>query len=333
MTSIIQRANTTGTRIAALTAVMWLVAGPTAVVAQNDHSNYPTQQIRLIIPYAPGGATDIIFRLFANEAEKELGVSIVPVNMSGANATIGSREVRNARPDGYTLLGSHEVIAAANITGIVDYSFDAFEPVALITQTPNLATINSNLGFETLEDFRKHAVDKPGELAWGITPGGTSHYFIAMMMDSMEMPLDALRLIDYEGTGEEIMGVQRGEISGNMTNFASARAQIAEGTFRALAVAHDARLPQLPDVPTFTELGYDFVNATSRGFFAPAGTPDAIIERLAEAFRVTSESPELKARIEDELGSIIRFLPPEEQRAFFANAEERLRKLAELLDM
>jgi len=287
----------------------------------------------MVIPYSPGGATDIIFRLFAGQAEGELGVAIVPVNMSGASATVGSREVRNAAPDGYTILGSHEVIAAANISGVVDYSFEAFSPVSLITQTPNMATINAGLGFETLDEFKIYVEENPGELTWGITPGSTSHFFIAMMMEEMGIDSNSLRLIDYEGTGDAITAVQRGEISGTMTNYTSARAQIEEGTFMVLAVAHDERLPQLPDAPTFIELGYDFVNATSRAFFAPAGTPEAIIDILAENFRLAAEAPELQARIEDELGSIVRFLPPEETRIFFENAEDRLRRLSDRLDM
>jgi tripartite-type tricarboxylate transporter receptor subunit TctC len=101
----------------------------TASAMADDTSNYPDEQIRLVIPYSPGGATDIIFRLVATELEDELGVAVVPVNMSGASATIGSREVRNADPDGYTILGSHDVIAAAYLSGVVDYSFDAFEPI------------------------------------------------------------------------------------------------------------------------------------------------------------------------------------------------------------
>ena len=319
-----------GARIVTMSAVLGVAAG---AAAAEDYADYPSEQIRLIIPYSPGGATDIIFRLFANEAEEELGVSIVPVNMAGASATAGSREVRDADPDGYTLLGSHEVIAAARISGVVDYSFDAFETVSLITQTPNMATINSSLEIETLDEFRDYVVENPGELAWGITPGSTSHFFVAMMMESLGLDQDALRYIDYEGTGDAITAVQRGEIAGTMTNYASAQSQIEEGTFVALAVSHDERLPQLPDTPTFNELGYDMVNATSRGFFAPAGTPEPIIERLADAFRATAESPELQERIEDELGSIVRYMGPEEQRAFFEAAEERLEGLADLLQM
>ena len=105
------------------------------------HADYPEQDIRLIIPYGPGGATDIIFRLVSQEAEQHLGASIVPVNMAGAGATLGSRNVKDATPDGYTLLGSHDTIALSKLAGTVDYSYDAFEPIALLTQTINIPTI------------------------------------------------------------------------------------------------------------------------------------------------------------------------------------------------
>ncbi len=106
--------------------------------------DFPEREIQLIIPYGPGGATDIIFRLIAAEAEQYLGATIVPVNVAGAGATRGSRQVLEAEPDGYTLLGSHDTIALSKLAGMVDYSYDAFEPVALLTQTINIPTSNSD---------------------------------------------------------------------------------------------------------------------------------------------------------------------------------------------
>jgi len=102
-------------------------AAPEAKSSESSKTEgYPKQQIKMIIPYGPGGATDIIFRRIAAAAEKHLGQNIVPVNMQGASSTIGSREVKNATPDGYTILASHDVIATAYLAGVVDYSFEAF---------------------------------------------------------------------------------------------------------------------------------------------------------------------------------------------------------------
>ena len=313
-------------------AIALSALAPASVVAQ-EAENYPQEQIRLVIPYSPGGATDIIFRLIAQQMESDLGEPVIVMNMPGASTTLGSREVKGADPDGYTILGSHDTIATAYISGIVDYSFDAFEPIALLTQTPNMAAIGSELGFETLEEFRTYVMENPGELAWGITPGSTSHFFAVMMLDAMGLPSDALRLITYEGTGESMAGVQRGEIAGTMMNYTSARNMIEEGTFTALAVAHPERLPQLPDTPTFTELGYDMVHSTSRGIFAPLGTPEPIIERLAEAAKATAESPEFIERIENDLGSVVNYMPPEEYEQFVMDVQRKMSDVADRVEM
>lgn len=312
-------------------AILGLSAlAPSTALAQDD---YPQEQIRLVIPYSPGGATDIIFRLIAQEMEEDLGEPVVVMNMPGASTTLGSREVRGADPDGYTILGSHDTIATAYISGIVDYSFDAFEPIALVTQTPNMAAINSDLGIETLEEFRTYLIENPGELAWGITPGSTSHFFAVMMLDALNVPQEALRLITYEGTGESMAGVQRGEIAGTMMNYTSARNRVEEGTFTPLAVAHTERLPQMPETPTFLEQGYDMVHSTSRGLFAPLGTPQAIVDRLAEAAQAAAESPEFNERIENDLGSVVNYMPPAEYKEFVTNIQNQLSDIAERIQM
>jgi tripartite-type tricarboxylate transporter receptor subunit TctC len=314
-------------------AATGLLAATSMAASAQDYSSYPERQIRLVIPYSPGGATDIIFRLVAQEMEKDLGVTIVPVNMPGASTTLGSREVRDAEPDGYTILGSHDVIATTYITGVVDYSFEAFAPISLITQTPNIATLNADVGVKTLADLKNYVSEHPGELTWGITPGSTSHFFVAMMLEALDLPPDSLRLIDYEGTGSALAALQRGEIAGTMANYTSARAQIEEGTFFPLAVAGTERLPQLPDTATFIESGYDLEHATSRGLFAPKDTPKPIVDRLAKALHAASQSPEFKAKIESELGSIVRYLPPAEYTEFVQRVQENLSRTASQVQM
>lgn len=318
--------------VMAAAAISFAAGIPTGAAAQSAES-YPEEQVRLVIPYSPGGATDIIFRLVAQEMEADLGEPVVVINMPGASTTLGSREVRDADPDGYTILGSHDTIATAYISGVVDYSFEAFIPIALVTQTPNMAAINADLGIESLDEFRSYLMENPGELAWGITPGSTSHFFAVMMMDAMGVPEDALRLITYEGTGDSMAGVMRGEIAGTMVNVASAKSMFEEGTFVPLAVAHPDRLPQLPETPTFMEQGYDMVHSTSRGLFAPLGTPDPIIARLAEAAEAVTASADFNTRIENDLGSVVKYLPSEEFETFVTDLQAKLSEIAERVDM
>ena len=146
-------------------------------IASTAQADYPEQDIRLIIPYGPGGATDILFRLISQEAEKTLGESIVPVNMAGAGATLGSRNVKDADPDGYTLLGSHDTIALSKLAGTVDYSFDAFEPVALLTQTINIPTAHANHPVQSADEIADYVSENPGQVRFSMIPSSTDHFF------------------------------------------------------------------------------------------------------------------------------------------------------------
>jgi tripartite-type tricarboxylate transporter receptor subunit TctC len=292
---------------------------------------YPNKQIKMVIPYGPGGATDIIFRLMAKHAEEYLGQPIVPVNITGASSTNGSREVKSADPDGYTLLASHDVIATAYFAGVVDYSFEAFEPIALLTQTPNIPTVHADSGWKDINDFIDYVKANPGEVKWSMTPGSTDHFFIFQLMEAAGLDTDDLNLIGYEGTGEQINGLLAKQIDGSMTNITSGKAYFDDGSFIPLGVAHDERLAEASDLPTLIEQGIDMTNATSRGLFAPKGTPEEVIVKIEEAFRKAAESPEVQKEIA-KLGSIIKFKSHDEYKQFLDDLQARLEKLSKKMD-
>lgn len=307
-------------------------SGPEAGGDSGSSENYPNSQIKMVIPYSPGGATDVIFRTYLPYVEEELGQTIVPVNMPGATSTIGSREVKNAEPDGYTILASHDVLITAELSGVVDYSFDAFEPVALLTQTPNIATVSAQTNWSNAEEFAQYVKNNPGEVTWGMTPGSTSHFFVQTMADKMGITTgEELKLITYEGTGPAITGVQAGDIDGTMTNYTSAKSQFDSGTFEPIGVAWDERLKEMPDAATFEEQGIDMVNATSRGIFAPEGTPKGIVTKLEEAFRTATENPELQEKLQN-FGTLVNFMPSGEYVEFLNDQEQALSKTAKNMD-
>jgi tripartite-type tricarboxylate transporter receptor subunit TctC len=296
-------------------------------------SGFPEKQIKMVIPYPPGGATDVIFRMVAAEAEKHLGQPIVPVNMKGASSTVGSRHVKDADADGYTILASHDVIATAFLSGVVDYSFEAFEPISLLTQTINIPTVNKSLGINNLKDFADYAKANPGKVKWSMTPGSTDHFFAVQLMHELGLTADEMRLIGYEGTGPQVTALVANETQGAMTNVPSGKAYFEEGTFVPLAVAHDERLDILPDVTTMKEQGIDMVHSTSRGLFAPKGTPEEVIIKIEEAFKKALENPEMKRKIEEEQGSVARFIPHNEYKGFLDNLQAELNELAKSMDL
>lgn len=313
-----------------VTTMAALTLGGLTATAQAD--DFPSQDIRMVIPYGPGGATDIIFRLVSQEAEKHLGVSIVPVNMAGAGATLGSRNVKDANPDGYTILGSHDTIALSKLAGMVDYSYDAFEPVALLTQTVNIPTTYPGHPVEDAGGMADYIRENPGQVRFSMIPTSTDHFFWAQLFNAIDVDINDVRLIGYADTGEQVSALMAEEIDFTITNIPSGGSFYANETLRPLGVAHSERLNGLDDVATLSELGIDMENATSRGLFAPEGTPQERIDIIADAYEKALQNEDLITRIENEFGSVPRFLAGENYREFLVENEQRLAEAANDID-
>lgn len=301
-------------------------------ITTTAQADYPEQDIRLVIPYGPGGATDILFRLISQEAEKHLGESVVPVNMAGAGATLGSRNVKEASPDGYTLLGSHDTIALSKLAGTVDYSFDAFEPVALLTQTINIPAAHADHDVQSADEIADYVRDNPGQVRFSMIPSSTDHFFWAQFFQEAGIDMADVRLVGYPDTGEQVSALMAKEIDFAMFNLPSGGAFFEDGTFRALGIAHPERLDGMPDVPTLRELGIEMDHSTSRGIFAPKGTPQDILDTIAEAYGQALENEQVQSRIENEFGSVVRFLAGDDYQAFLDENEAALTAAAENID-
>lgn len=296
------------------------------------HADYPEQDIRLIIPYGPGGATDIIFRLVSQEAEQHLGASIVPVNMAGAGATLGSRNVKDATPDGYTLLGSHDTIALSKLAGTVDYSYDAFEPIALLTQTINIPTTYAGHPVESAADIADYVRENPGQVRFSMIPSSTDHFFWAQFFQEAGINMADVRLVGYPDTGQQVSALMAEEVDFAMFNLPSGGAFYEDGTFKPLGIAHPERLDSMPDVATLREQGIEMDHSTSRGIFAPKGTPQEVLDAVAEAYGQALEEEQVQSRIENEFGSVVRFLAGEDYQAFLEENEAALSAAAENID-
>ena len=317
---------TLSTTLAAIGLASSLAMAPTA------QADYPEQDIRLIIPFGPGGATDILFRLISQEAEKTLGESIVPINMAGAGATLGSRNVKDADPDGYTLLGSHDTIALSKLAGTVDYSYDAFEPVALLTQTINIPTTYASHPVQSADEIADYVSEHPGQVRFSMIPSSTDHFFWAQFFQEAGIDMADVRLVGYPDTGQQVSALMAEEVDFAIFNLPSGGAFLEDGTFRALGTAHPERLASMPDVATLREQGIEMDNSTSRGIFAPKGTPSEVIDTIAEAYGQALENEQVQSRIENEFGSVVYFLTGDDYRAFLDANEAALSAAAENID-
>ncbi len=293
---------------------------------------YPERTIRLVIPYAPGGATDAVFRTFAEYANEHLDQPMVVVNMPGASTTVGSRFAHEAKPDGYIIFGGHNAMATTYVSGLVDFTYFDFEPIALLTSTPNFATINPQYNdWETMDEVIEYAKENPGKVNWGVNIFSTDHFFLAEMFDAAGEEINLFNLVAIEGTGAQITSLLGGHVDGCMANVAAAGNYVDAGELRFTGVAWEERLDTAPEIPTMEELGIPFTNATSRGLLAPKGTPEDILEMLAELAQKVAEDPRFIESIEN-MGSIVDLRTGENYIEFLKRdlaAKERAYKLME----
>jgi len=262
---------------------------------------YPTKPIRLIVPFAAGGSSDVLGRLVAEGIRPILGQPIIVENKPGAGGNIGGEMVAKADPDGYTLL-----LAAAGPTVINPHlystmSFDPAKdlaPISIIAREHNLMAVNAELPVKTLQEFIGYVGKNPGKLAYG-SPGNGSPAHLAGELLKQRADLQ-MQHVPYRGSGPAVTDLAAGHIAVMIDNMPALLPQVQSGRVRAIAVPSDTRAKAMPDVPTFAEAGMpDYVVMAWKGVMAPAGTPPAIIGKVQKAIAQALQAPEMRKRLED----------------------------------
>lgn len=251
---------------------------------------YPEKPIKMIVPWAAGGDTDAIMRVIADALEKPLGQPVVIVNITGASGTVGAREAKNAPPDGYTIFSVHDYIHTTFYTGVSNVSYKDFEPICLCTATPSMLAAYPGAPWKTLKDMLAYAKQHPDEVTVAATLGSTSHFFPAMLAQAAGVKF---KYVSYEGTAPRMTALLGGHVMLGETNLTQMD-KVKAGQMKILAVATEKRLPDIPDVPTFKELGYDIEYAVNRGLLAPKGTPEPVLAKLAGACGQAMKNPRVE---------------------------------------
>ncbi len=264
--------------------------------------DYPTRPIRLIVPFAPGGGTDILARVLAPKLSEGLGQQIVIDNRPGASSIIGTDIVAKATPDGYTLLAV-DTSFTVNPSLQPKLPYDSLKdlaPVVHLASAPVILVVHPSVPAKTVKELVALAKSKPGALSYASGGNGASTH-LAGELFKMVAGVDIVH-VPYKGTGPAIADVVAGQVQMNFAGISSARQLVEAGRLRAIAVTGDKRNPAMPDVPTFAEAGLPGVDAgTNWGMFAPAGTPPAIIAKLNAQVNRALHLPDVKARV-TELG-------------------------------
>lgn len=309
---------------------LFVLAAAVAMAAVVDKEalgqQFPTRPIRIIVPYAPAGGSDITVRIVQNRASELLGQPLVVENRPGGSTLIGTRMVASATADGYTL-GVMDPAFIINPTLMSDARYDPlkdFSPVTLFTATPLMLIVPPSFPAKTLQALVDYVKANPKKLNYG-SPGDGSAGHLAIEQFRSFFGLQMTH-IPYKGAGPAVAAVVGNEIP---MLFAGSGATpfVQDGRLRALAVTSAGRLTTLPAVPTFAELGFPQVNVqTFAGLVAPAGTPKAAIQRLHAAFAAAVQTPEVKSRLE-QFSQVPVGNTPEEFASFLQENRARLTKV------
>jgi len=283
----------------------------TLAVASSS-STYPTKPIRLIVPFTPGGSTDILARAIGLELTKAWGQPVVIDNIAGAGGSIGADKAAKSAADGYTLLMGHIGTLAVNPSLYPDLPYKPlkdFVPVAWVARVPNVLVVHPSVPARTLKEFVLLAKSKPGSLNYG-SGGNGSAANLATEYFKLQTGTSLLH-IPYKGTVPATTDLIGGQIQVLFTGAPAVLAHIKSGQLRALAVSSPQRLESLPDVPTVAESGYKGFEADQwYGVVAPTGTPKDIIVKLNAQMNKALAAPELKTRLNSE-GAIATPTTPE----------------------
>jgi len=266
--------------------------------------DYPTRAVRVIVPYPAGGTTDIMARLVANYISEKLGQTFVIENKPGGGTNIGTQEVINAAPDGYTLLIPSPA-NAINATLYKQLPFDYLRdtvPVAGIARVPNVMEVNPEVPVKTVQEFIDYAKKNPGQLNMASSGNGSSIHLSGELFKAMT-GVDMVH-VPYKGSAPAITDLAGGQVQVMFDNLPSSISFIKAGRLRALGVTSAQAVPVLPGVPTVAETVPGFEASSWFGVAAPKGTPNEIVDKLNREINAAIADPKIKARIED-LGGIL----------------------------
>jgi tripartite-type tricarboxylate transporter receptor subunit TctC len=281
----------------------------------------------MVVPYTPGGYTDLMARLVSEKMATALGTTIVIENKPGANAAIGTDAVAKAAPDGYTfgtVIAAHSVNPTLNPKLPYDAMKD-FTYVSLTSVAPLILIATPSLPAKDMKEFIALAKAKPGSLNFASSGIGSAAHLTMEMLKSREGI--NLQHIPYKGTSGALQDTVGGQINVMFDVIGPLMSQVKSGNAKALAVAAKERVPAAGDVPTMAEAGVpDFVSGTWSGIIAPAGTPKEIVDRVSLEAKKALADPELKKKLDDQ-GIVAMGTTPDEFRAFVTEEIARWKKV------
>ena len=297
-----------------------------SVAPASAQDKYPSRPIKVIVPYAPGGATDITARIVGDEFQKITGQGFVVLNKPGAFGLLAIEELVKSTPDGYTVMVGN--VSTNTITPIIYKSKMSYDYTKSVTAVTNLVDVPAFLLVTTANDFPVKTVAElvaytkknPGKVSYGTVGAGSYPHFDMAYFAKRAGDLDMAALPNKNGASGVIQDLLRGDVQTAFLNTGSSAGQVQAGKFRALAVVNHARLAEYPNVPTMKEAGYPDVGTIAwNGMFAPAGTPKPVLDALYAAVAKALASPEAKEKFKKQNYNIVPSKSVDDAQKWLAN--------------
>jgi tripartite-type tricarboxylate transporter receptor subunit TctC len=308
-------------KISASVLCLAAVAGlPVPAVAQQ----FPAREVQIIIPYAPGGATDLVFRALAASSQQYLGKAVVVVNRAGGGGAVGFTEAAQAKPDGYTLASVITPVTILPHQVKTAFTYQSFEPILNVVQDPAMFQVLADAPWKTLKEFVDYARKNPGMITVGNSGAGGGVHLIAVAFERAAGV--KFNHIPFAGGGPSVAALLGGHVNAVSVSPPEGIAQVKAGKLRIIALFSEKRMADFPDVPTVREQGIDFTMGQWRGLAAPKGTPPEVIRILHDAFRKGMQDPAFVRNAAD-MSVVLAYVGPAEFGRMMAADHARYAKL------
>lgn len=313
-----------------------LIAGVFAatVGAPVAAATYPEKPIRVLVPYAPGGATDILARMVGKQLSEHLGQPVVIENKAGGNTSIAATQVARADPDGYTLLFTNDATFVLNpaLFKSLNYDIDKeFKPVGTVCDLTLGLVVSSSTAANSMKELAAYTQANADKSAYGSFGVGSQPHLMGEMYNKLTN--SKVTHVPYKGSSPAVVDVIGGQTLFTFPAMATVQGHLKAGKVKVLALSGEERSPLMPDVPTFTEAGYPEMNIGGwYGFLAPAATPDAVIEKLNKSLAEVLDKPDFRKDLIAQ-GTVPLKLTPEQFKQRMAAEVERTKKIAEMANI
>lgn len=287
-------------------------------------AEFPTKEVQIIIPWAAGGATDLIFRALAATTGKYLGKAVVVVNRPGGGGAVGFTEAMQAKPDGYTLVTAVTPLTILPHQVSTAFTYKSFDPIINVVDDPSMFLVRSDAPWKSLKEFLDFAKKNPDMITVGNSGAGGGVHLVALAFERAAGV--KFNHIPFSGGGPSVTAILGGHINSVSVSPPEGISHVQAGKLKIVALFAEKRLEMFPDVPTVKEQGIDFAMGMWRGLAAPKGTPPDVIKKLHDAFKQGMDDPVLKKNAKD-MAVNLRYLSPEAFGRLMASDHEFYGKL------